>query len=258
MKKTVPFHANGHWLTRDRADTVEVLALEIGEETHVYLDRSDMSYSCALCGEFIETRDTAEAVYIDTPCPAAEGLTTVTRLEVPSGKLIVSDDLRPVFDGFDHDGFASYNSVLGQQQVIEAFAEQGCAFGPVGNSCPTLWQTGEDTYVVARKPWAEGLDDPWAYEDDVLAPEGARKLASVCTDLWAYSIADLEHWLSKGGTLVPKYDKKTGETTMQPESWADTIVEVPPGTYEFTFHGGELDFDPDADDVVWADIRKVA
>lgn len=238
--KTVPFHANGHVVTRNPVAEVQILTYEIGGKVIARLDRSNMSYSCGMCGEFMEERTTPEAVHFDTPCPAAEGMTTVIRLEVPSGKIVVEDDLRPLFNGFDHDGFASYNSVRGQAQVVEAFAKDKCAFGPVGNSCPTLWKTGEDTYVIARMPYDnEESDEPTP------VPEDAKKLASICTDLWAYSIVDYDEWRRRGG---------------DPESlpWTTTIVEIPAGTYEFTYHGGELDFDGDADHVVWTDIKKVA
>lgn len=243
---TVPFETNGHRVTWLPMATVEVLSLEIGEETHLHLNRAHMSYSCWQCGEFIDPEVTAEAVRVKTTCPVpAEGLTSVIRLEVPSGRIVVDDDMRPLFNGFDHDNLADYNSVLGQHQVIEKFAEDKCAFGPVGNSCPTLWQTDEDTYVIARKPWLTAPDDPWADEDDVPAPEGARKLASVCTTLWAYSIVDYDEWVRRGGD--PENLPAMAE-----------IVEIPAGTYEFTHHSGETGFDGDEDDVVWADIKKVA
>lgn len=260
MLKTVPFHPNGHLVTREPMSEVQIIMYEIGGEEIVRLDRSHMSYSCGLCGEFLDERATPEAVYFDKPCPVSEGITTVIRLKVPSGKIVVDDDLRPLFDGFDDgedQGFVTYNSVLGQAQVIEAFAKQGCAFGPVGNSCPGLWKTGEDTYVIARMPYSDD-EDAEEYDEPVPIPEGAQQLASICTDLWAYSIADYDEWLKRGGVLVPKTDAETGETTMEPESWTTTIVEVPAGTYEFTHHSGELDFDADQDHVVWADIRKVA
>lgn len=242
---TVPFDSNGHLLTRKPISEVNVLAIEFpGEEPHLYLDRARMSYSCGMCGSFIDPEVTKEAVRVKDACPASGGITSVIRLEVPSGKIVVDDDMRPMFNGFDHDGFADYNSALGQHQVIEAFAEDKCAFGPVGNSCPALWQIDEGEYIIGRKPWVESLDDPWMDEDDVLAPEGARKLASVCTDLWAYSIVDFDEWVRRGG---------------DPEDLPGMaeVVEIPAGTYEFTHHTNELDFDHDADDVVYADIKKI-
>jgi hypothetical protein len=248
--KTVSFHPNGHQVARDPMTEVDVLVLDIGDSPVFMLDRARMSYSCGLCGQFMKERITPEGVYFDEPCPAAEGMTTVIRLEVPSGKIVVDDDLRPLFGNFEDEDFADYNSVLGQAQVVEAYARDKCAYGPVGNSCPGLWKTGEDTYVIARMPY----DDE---DEQVPVPPEAEELASICTDLWAYSIADYDEWLRRGGVLVPKVDKKTGETRMEPESWTTSIVEIPAGTYEFTYHGGELDFDDDADHVVWADIKKV-
>lgn len=248
MKKTLPFHPNGHQFSSDPLETVEVLVLEIGEETHNYLDRSRMSYSCFKCGGYrFEERVTDDGVHMDgEPCPVPdEGITTVITLEVPSGKIIVADNLRSVYNGFDRDKLADYNSVLGQAQFVEAMAKLGCAYGPVGNSCPTLWKTGEDTYIVARKPWLTGDEDEWADEDSVPAPEGAESLAGIITDLWAYCIADYDDWLAKGGKPVEEL------------GWSVIVVEVPPGTYEFTHHSGEKSFDPDADHVVFADIKRI-
>ncbi len=223
---------------------VDVFVFELDGEVHVHMDRSLMSYSCALCGDFIEERATPDAVHFDTPCPAAGGMTTVIRLEVPSGKIVVDDDMRPLFDGFDHDRFASYNSVRGQAQVITATAGDKCAFGPVGNSCPGLWKVGEDAYIIARMPYDDDEDSDTEGEE-IPSPADAQRLASICTDLWAYSIVDYDEWVRRGG---------------DPEDMPNMaeIVEIPAGTYEFTHHSGELAFDGDADHVVWADIRKVS
>lgn len=243
--KTIPFEPKGHWLHRDRETaTVEATVIEIGDETVFYLDRRDMSYSCALCGDYVElSENNPELVSAKEPCPAKDGLTTVTRFEVTSGKILVTDDVRPVFDGFDHDHFASYNSVLGQQQVIQAFADLGVAFGPVGNSCPGLWCLGEGEYQIARMPYDDGEDSPTEGEE-IPEPAGAMKLAGIITDLWAYSIVDYDRWVEAGGDP----DALT---------WAETVLDFPNGTYEVTYHGGELDFSDDKDHVVWADIKRV-
>lgn len=67
-------------------------------------------------------------------------------------------------------------------------AAVGCAYGPVGNSCPGLYRTGPDSYTIASPRY----DD----DDNPSLPECAR-LTGICTDLWAYSIAGL-HWKSQG------------------------------------------------------------
>jgi hypothetical protein len=166
-----------------------------------------------------------------------DSYTSVITLDVPSGKIIVTDDLRPVYDWRDEEA-GSYNTALGQLNAIRLMAEQGCAYGPVGNSCPSLYRTGPDTYVIAN---------PAFDEDDgrEIIPEGWEGLAWIITDLWAYSAADWEDYLSRGGT----------EACLEHKG---KVVDVPPGRYEFTHHTGEAGFDGfAAGTVVFADIRRL-
>lgn len=253
----VPLNVNGHLVSREPMTEISAFVYDIGGEKVTQPMVSELFVSCGMCGEYPKYDVSKEGVKLSGPCADVRGITTTITLDVPSGKIVVDDDLRPLFNGFDRENFADYNSARGQAQVIEAFAEDKCAFGPVGNSCPDLWRTGEDTYIIARKPWAAPGDD-WADEGDVPPPEGAEKLAGICTDLWAYSIADYDEWIRRGGVMVGNYKKHLGKVVHEPEQWTTTIVEIPAGSYEFTHHSGELDFDDDADDVVWCDIRKVA
>ena len=202
----------------------------------------DYFYRCSLCGggQSLEIRE--DVAFPEDPCPYPDGITTEILLKVPSGKIIVTDDLRPVYNGFDREGFADYNSSLGQSQVVRAFAEQGCAFGHVLHS-PDLFRTGEGTYVFANLPYYENEDDE--YETEEIIPKGWTRVAGVCTDLWAYSVADFEDWKSKGGDP----DKM---------SWKDSVVAVPAGTYKFTHHTSERGFDHDGPGlVVFAHIERV-
>lgn len=227
----LPLRANEHLISRETELTVyhtpdggEPLVVSGGMVSH-----------CAWCDRLPDLRLTEDAVEAEGPCPYPDGITTEIEIDVPSGKLLVTDDLRPVFDWAGTS--ASYNSVLGQAQAIAAMAELGCAYGPVGNSCPGLYCTGDDSYVIAT-PYRGGDGKP-------ALPESAR-LASVVTDLWAYSIADYEHWQKQGGD--------PGQL-----GWADTVVHVPPGRYRFTHHTGEKGFrDTTSETTVFADVRRVA
>jgi hypothetical protein len=244
---TLPFHPNGHQFTREPQDTVEVLVIEEPQKAGMpdapdfIVHRARMSHACWKCGAYDFTERLAEdGVHFDgEPCPVPDtGITTVITLNVPSGKIIVNDDLRPVYDAFDpaEEKFATYNSILGQAQVVEAFAAQGCAFGPVGNTSPGLYRTGQDTYVIANPGYDEETDTE-------TFPEGWTLLADVCTGLWAYSIADHADWVSKGGDITKK-----------PMA---TVVDIPAGVYEFVHHTGEAGFDRESSDVViFADIKK--
>jgi hypothetical protein len=231
--KELPLHANGHKVTGGQPEIVKTIESSVGipfSVTHLF--------NCAGCGEYFSPRLADDGAYIDSPCAVTNGITTVTRLNVPSGKLIVSTDLRPAYDGYDHKDRVSYGSTLGVALTVEAFAEQGCAFGFVGDAWPDLFQTGENSYVLANCGWDEELDGP-------RAPEGWTKLADICGAVWSYSLADYEDWKARGGK-----DSDLEEFT---------VVEIPAGVYEFTYHGGETGFDRHAaGTVLFTHIKKVA
>ncbi|MER6520067.1 hypothetical protein ABT246_24835 [Streptomyces sp. NPDC001553] len=224
----------------------EILALEenghrlaLGDkpEAQVYFlaghpQVSRVARRCAICDERPSYTVADKVLQVTNPCPYPDGFTTEITLSVPSGKLLVTDNLRPVYN-WDDSTFASYNSALGQAQAIKAMAAAGCAYGPVGNSCPTLYRTGTDTYVIANIDEDGGEDAiPGDPETNTADFNERTRLAGIVTDLWAYSIADFEDWKSRGGDLGTL-------------GWSDTIVDVAPGTYRFTHHTGERDFDRD-------------
>jgi hypothetical protein len=231
------FRPNGHLFSVEDGEQVGVFTADPGHPFIPDLTTARCGFCDQLAKPLVVTDD---AVTVATPCPYPNGLTSVITLNVPSGKIIVADDLRPVYNwdeteqewwlAEDYTRMASYNSALGQYQAVQAMAAAGCAYGPVGNSCPGLYRTEDGTYVIASLAYSEETDD------EVL-PAGWEHLASVITDLWAYSIADFEDWKARGG---------------DPESlgWGQTVLDVTPGTYEFTHHTGERTFNRDAEGTV--------
>ncbi len=231
----LPLEPNGHDLIRDPEFPVEVHRLEIEGKEPVTTIRH-IFYRCTVCGEYPDVEVTDDSVIVKNPCPCPNGIITETILPVPSGKIIVTDDLRSIYDGFKKEGLADYNTALGQAQVIEAMADLGCAFGCVLNTCPGLYKAGTDRYIIANFEYDEKTDG--------LPSEEENLLAGIITDLWAYSIADYEDWKSRGGT-----PENTG---------CYTVVDIPPGNYKFTYHGGEPGFDPHGEGtVIFAHIEKV-
>ncbi|TLQ39196.1 hypothetical protein [Streptomyces marianii] len=232
MPQRIPLDTNGHDLLPKRTDQVTVFA-EPGEKPFV----AGVYWRCATCDQVPEYIVRDKAVQVQKPCPYPNGITTEIRINVPSGKLIVTDDLRDVYC-VDHNG-ASENTALGQAQVVQAMAALGCAFGPVGNSSPGLYRTCQsDSYIIASPI----LDD-----DDVPSIPDEDCIAEIDTALWAYSIADYEDWKAKGGApgqkLLGHY----------------TVVDVTPGTYRFTHHVGERGFDKYAPEtVVFAHVERIS
>jgi hypothetical protein len=231
--KTLPLHTNGHqvWPKTE----VRVNWFEDHPDWPPMVVES--LFCCSWCGEYPRLDVKDDGVYIpgDRCAYVDGGITTVTQLHVPSGKIIISTDLRPAYDGFK-DEFASYTSVLGVAQVIEEFAKQGCMFGFVGDRWPDLFQTGEDTYVLASPMYSDG--------DEPEVPASWKMLAETLGAVWAYSVADYEDWKARGG---------------KPEHLEHfEVVEIPAGTYEFTYHGGESGFDRHAGEtIIFTEIRKV-
>ncbi|MEU1827445.1 hypothetical protein ABZ502_34165 [Streptomyces abikoensis] len=193
---------------------------------------------CQICGQHPSYQVMGDAAHVQEPCPHPDGITTTITLSVPSGKLLVSDDLRPVYNWPD-DSPLHYNSVLGRARAIESMAAIGCAYGPASDRSLGLYRTDPDRYIIAT-PWIDfDNDETPSIPEDTL-------LADMCTDVWAYSIADYEHWILKGGDP---------ETLDQ----GDTIVNVTPGTYRFIHHSGERGFDLDVDEtVIFAHVEQIA
>ncbi|GLX06757.1 hypothetical protein [Microbispora sp. NBRC 16548] len=225
----LPLQSNGHMIPR--WSEVEVLRPFGGVEPLVM-----GADPCAVCGRPPKFQVTEDAIRVQDPCPYPNGITSEITIDVSSGKLLVSDDLRPIYD-WDDSGLADYTTALGQAQAVEAMAALGCAYGPASNCELGLYRTSPDHYIIATP----GYDD-----DEVPSLPKSDCLASICTDLWAYSIADFEQWKKRGGDPA-RLD------------WTDTVVDVPPGTYRFIHHSGERGFDRDAaETVIWAHIERLA
>jgi hypothetical protein len=192
---------------------------------------------CKVCDTQPTCQVVGDAVHVLDPCPYPDGITTEITISVPSGKILVSDDLRPVFDWPDPPA-VRHSSTIGQAQAVKDMAAIGCAFGPAWNCGLGLYRTGPDRYIVARPGYNEDDDEP--------SIPGATYLAGICTDIWTYAIADYELWRSRGGD-----PDKLG--------WSDNVVDVTPGTYRFIHHSGERGFDHESPgDVIYAHVERIA
>lgn len=203
-------------------------------------------FMCAICGQRPQYEMVDGAVHADRPCAYPDGITTLVGVAFPSGKIIVTDDLRPVYD-VDTEGFASYNTALGQHQYAEAMAKIGCAYGAVRNTSPSLYRLrAPGQFIIASPAYSEDEDDWGDCELDFTGSQyrDAEKIASICTDLWAYSIADFGDWKARGGDPATL-------------GWTDTVVDVTPGTYQFTHHTGERGFDWNADEIIFAHMELI-
>lgn len=170
-----------------------------------------------------------------TPCPFPNGLPPVEwELNVPSGKLVVANDLRALFPlpgGEDFD----INSETGCQQTSRAYSENGLSHAFVGNTCPGVYRC-EKGFKIANPPSEEKWDGK-AYVEVVPRPvfEGER-VTGICTDLWWYSICDYDEFKRR----CKHFKRKASDFHVE-------TVEVKPGVYRFRHNARDSDDDYEAE-----------
>lgn len=238
---------NGHWkngtLFESLADVLDQIMIHStsipkedvndilgGVDRWVPLDIYLPSFvaSCSMCGEkdlHLEVNGNGNRVrFAGAPCPYPNGLPlTEWELNVPSGKLVVANDLRHVFPLPEGDDF-DINTIRGCIETSLVYAANGMSHAYVGNTCPAVYKYGEDRFKVATAPskvvWDE-KKEKYVKVDPKILFEG-KKVASICTDLWWYSICD--HAEFKRRCKHFKVDEKDFHTK---------VVKVKPGVYRF-------------------------
>lgn len=164
-------------------------------------------------------------------CKYPDGLpSNEWELNVPSGRIVVANDLRkwfPLPNG-DPEG-PSINQVLGCRLTTEAYSKTGLSHAFVGNTCPGIFRTDSDNFKIAYPPSEEYWDkDRREYlpRDPKPIFEG-EQIASICTDLWWYSLCDEDEFNRR--------IEKFGGSLEEAEA---TIISVRPGVYLFKHNDG--------------------
>ncbi|MES3005094.1 MAG: hypothetical protein V4690_03220 [Patescibacteria group bacterium] len=129
-------------------------------------------------------------------------------LNVPSGVMIYTDDLRPLFDIV---GSFDINTRLGTIKHSQVMAKIGCAQGYVGNSCPDVYQTSDTAFSIVGV-----ATDDVTYEP-IDEPLGER-MDQIVTDLWWYSFVDADEFMRRGGEERSRVSR----------------LKVRPGVYKFS------------------------
>lgn len=204
---------------------------------------TDMPNSCDYCNAYLVFERSDDPAYKFTvkndECSFPDGKVTEAFVNFPSGKIIVHNDLRPIFKVESRVG---YNSLLGQAKYVEDMAAIGCAYGPVNNTSPNVYLTAEGKLVVANFYNEDGENY------STVLPEGWVEVAGIVTDLWAYCIADYDLWLERGGEPV----KET------PDFGDRIVIDVVPGLYKLTHFTTRADFDWDADEQIYGTLERVS
>lgn len=202
----LPVNLRGHKFSVDRA-----LACGIGtvaNPARVIVN----PMNCNSCGAWSDRVKTdGERVFYDGPeCPYPNGVPeTVFELNVPSGIIVVANDLRTLFPCDEPK--ESINLTCGRRLLSLAYAEVGMAHASVGNSCPKVYKLDDQLWVAHDPPVA-----------------CAWEVASIITDLWWYSMVDFEEFARRLG-------KKATRRGLRDDvcEYGATLVDVRPGLYRF-------------------------
>ena len=199
-------------------------AIEAGKPLEIpsAIPRSFQELECTFCGAELRVDFDGECFGVaNESCLHPEGLVTDFELNVPSGKLVVSDDLRT---WFPTDNDRNINKLIGCHLTALDAAETGLATGFVGNTSPSVYRDGT-RFVIGV--YAEDLWDSKAQED-IPNPEPfpwGEQVASICTDLW-YGICDFDEFERRRKHYTPD---RTLEDLLR---HVDTF-DVTPGVYRF-------------------------
>lgn len=201
---------------------------------------------CSACGKKNIPLETNGKVILFTgePCSYPKGLPhTEWELNIPSGKLVVANDLRNLFptgeDRFD------VNTTLGCRQTALAYAEVGLAHAFVGNTSPGVYKLKNGHYKLASEP----SDSRWNPKTQkyvrVKKPKfSGTRVASICTDLWWFSICDHD-----------EFERRCKHFKLDDSSHTE-VVEVPPGVYKFSHDEYAVRDDREAE-VIYTTFQKV-
>lgn len=187
---------------------------------------------CSYCGarRFSVETNGATLRLSGNDCPLPRGFDPHEwELNVPSGRIVVANDLRKWFPLPEGDGdLASVNTVLGCRQTTKAYADVGMAHAFVGNTCPGVFKLEDGKFKIANEPPDEywnGTD--WVAYEQPPVMEG-KQVGSITTDLWWYSMCD--------GDEFKRRTKKFGGSLKTADA---KTIKVKPGVYRFR-HNDEV------------------
>jgi hypothetical protein len=217
------------------------------------LSVATLSTECSYCGEkrFRLETNGKKVRLSGKDCPLPNGFElNEWELNVPSGKIIVANDLRrwfPLPEGDDE--IESINTVIGCRQTSQAYAAIGMSHAMVGNTSPAVFKLADGKFKIANEP----QDEYWNGKEYVPYKrkpkfEGVR-LAGICTDLWWYSLCDSDEFDRRA--------EKFGGSLKEVGGGLAEIISVKPGVYRFRHNDDARDDDTSGKEVLFATFEWV-
>lgn len=173
----------------------------------VRLGKEYNRFSCTECAKEVHFVTDGTKIWVEEPCSEAGGIKPfTTHLNVPSGKIVMANDLRNLYEDMEEIDSDDMCTRAGLRGICKDYERVGLVHGFCGNSDVELFEK-DGGYVL-----------------DYQKNMGKKKsLAPLTTDLWWYCFADQDDFLKRKG------DRK--------KNYREFVFEVEPGVYEFTHYG---------------------
>ncbi len=175
--------------------------------------------NCLECGKnFSITTDGVN--WEASKCSYPNGIGPIIfELNVPSGKMVVANDLRNLFPVLGNHNIHQPQGIL---LTVQDHAKIGVAHCHVGNTCPGMYKCENQKYPANTQfiIGNSGKGNKHPYFD----PEDQTDcVARISTDLWWYSICDADEFVKRTGESLEKSLK----------DYDAEIVSCVPGVYRF-------------------------
>lgn len=186
--------------------------------------------ACGNCGDRISFKasDSGEDYVSETECAYKDGFPPIeAMLEVPSGEIILFNDLRKFYE--EESPRSNINYMIGQKQYTDHFAKQGMIMHFIGNTCASVVQVSDERLEIGYFGCDKEEDCKY---DTCPAPDCGfvekNEIGSICTDLWWYCAVDKDAFEKRIGKTVDQYQKEYHATG----AWPEVVrAKVTPGTY---------------------------
>lgn len=138
---------------------------------------------CSICNESVAYVLDGDVLTAQSECPYPNGYPAFTvSLEVPSGKIIIDNDLRSL-TALDYRNY-DVNAMSEKSRLTKNYAVQEAMVHIfVGNSCPSIYRKPDGSLTIENPPVDD--DCEWLEVD-------GEKLGQVITDLWWFSAMDFD------------------------------------------------------------------
>lgn len=189
------------------------------------------SNPCGNCGEDIKffTKDKGETLVAESECPYKDGFPPIeVTLEVPSGEILLFNDLREFYENEGKDPYFDINTNAGIKDYCEYIAKLGMVSHFVGNTCPDVVQVSPERLEIGnfRCEHEDGCKLP---ECPMPSCNRPTEIGSICTDLWWYCAVDRSEFEKRIGKTTEQYQKEYNDTG----AWPQIVrAKVTPGTYK--------------------------